>query len=73
MASSSHCLLCRDIHVVIYGVFVDLYGVFKHADYENRSVCSFRYKEDDDPQSTSETRQFLEVIFHTDKSRRNRI
>jgi hypothetical protein len=70
---SSHCLFCCNLHVIIYSVAVDLCGVFKHVHYEHRSVSSFRHMDDDDPQSPSETRQFLVVIFHTDKSRRNRI
>jgi len=52
---SSRTLFCSNIHVIIDGVAVDLCGVFKHADYENRSVSSFRYINDDDLQSPSET------------------
>ena len=70
---SSHCLFCCNTHVIIAGIAVELCGVFKHADYENRSVSSFRYIDNDDSQSPSETRQFPVVIFHTDRSRRNRI
>jgi hypothetical protein len=52
--SSINYLLCCDKHVVIFGAAIDLYQLFKHMGYKNRSVCSFPDKEQRDPQSTSE-------------------
>ena len=54
--SSSNYLLCCDILVVVFGAAIELCRLFKHVDYKNRYVCSFRDMEQRDPQSTSEMR-----------------
>jgi len=72
------CVVVCDLETSRMGApYIYIYDIshlrVKHADYEYRSVSSFGYMDDDDPQSPSETRQFPVVIYHTDRNRRNRI